>query len=81
MWEITNLNQFLKYNKIKKFAYDGCHKIYTLKNEEEEKDAEKLNYSIYSIDKIEEIFENSDCPLKFVREWDLKGFVFINQED
>lgn len=49
-------------------AYDGCHKIYVLENGDEVKDAIKLGYNIYSIDKLQEIYDGS-CPLRFVNNW------------
>ena len=71
----------MKINKIeikaKKFAYDGCHKIYILKNEEEEKEAVKLGYKINEIEELEKIYKNS-CYLKFIDSWDLSQ-IFVAQ--
>ena len=53
------------------FAYDGCHKIYILANEEEEDYAKKRGYDIYPIYKLQEIYKNS-CPLRFISSWDLQ---------
>lgn len=59
--------------KAKKFAYDNCHKIYTIKNNKEMKEALKCNYTIYPIDMIKNAYEYS-CGLKFISSWDLKTY-------
>lgn len=69
----------MKINGIKihqkKFAYDGCHKIYLLENEEEEKEALKYKFEIYNVEELEEKF-NQSCPLRMISTWDLeKGIV------
>ena len=65
----------MKINEIevnaKWFAYDGCHKIYTIKNKRQMKDAENHNYTIYPIELIENVYQHS-CGLKFISSWDLK---------
>ena len=37
-----------------KFAYDGCHKIYIIENEEDVKECKELGYEIYPISEIKE---------------------------
>lgn len=54
----------------KKFAYDGCHKIYVLANDIEEAKAKKSNYEIHDISEIKSTYEES-CELKFISSWDL----------
>jgi len=54
----------------KSFAYDGCHKIYILEDEEDEEQALEYEYNIYHIDEIEDTYENS-CPLRFISNWKL----------
>ena len=49
-----------------KIAYDGCHKIYIIKNEEEIIEALKYNYKLYDLDELEEIYNNS-CSLRFIQ--------------
>lgn len=51
------------------FAFDGCHKIYILRTEEE-KEALKMGYNILPIEKLKETYLNS-CPLKFISSFDL----------
>jgi len=46
-------------------AYDGCHKIYFLQDEERENYAKKYGYKIYPSSKLKEIYKHS-CGLKFV---------------
>ncbi len=54
----------------KEFAFDGCHKIYILRTEKENKEARKMGYNILNINDLEETYINS-CPLKFVSSFDL----------
>jgi hypothetical protein len=56
-----------------KFAYDGCHKIYLLRSEKEEKDAKDCCYQILPIEKLQETYKNS-CPLRFISTWDLTDY-------
>lgn len=62
-----------------KFAYDGCHKIYILEDEEDIKDALELNYIIYPMNKLPVIWYES-CPLKFISNWKLTK-MYISQDD
>lgn len=59
---------------IKQFAFDGCHKIYLIENEDNLKDAIKWGYSIYPIEDLQEKFEHS-CVLKFINTWNLETIV------
>ena len=52
-----------------KFAYDGCHKIYIIENDEDLKEAENLKYDIYDINKLKEIYNESD-RLRFIYNWE-----------
>lgn len=52
-----------------KFAYDGCHKIYIIEDEENEEEASD-GYKILPIEKLKETYENS-CELKFIHNWNL----------
>lgn len=69
----------LKVNGIeitqKQFAYDGCHKIYLLEDNEIA-DALNNNYEIVPIKKLAEKFVGS-CGLRFIDHWNLdkKGVV------
>jgi hypothetical protein len=62
----------------KSFAYDGCHKIYLLDNEEEWEDALSNDYDIYPISKLKEKFERS-CSLRFISPWNLDKPNYVNQ--
>ena len=55
--------------KGRRFAYEGCHKIYIIENEEESKEAIDIGYNLYSIDELEDIF-NKSCSLRFINSWD-----------
>lgn len=49
-----------------KFAFDGCHKIYILEDEEDRKEAEEYDYKIFDLEQLKEKYNNS-CSLKFIR--------------
>lgn len=60
--------------KATEFAYDGCHKIYLIEDEEDYQEA-KLGYDILPISVLEQTFRNS-CCLRFIANWKLdKGYV------
>lgn len=57
------------------FAYDGCHKIYLLEDDDDMFNASINHFTIYPIDKLLDIFYSS-CPLRFIDNWKLdKTFV------
>jgi hypothetical protein len=56
--------------KAKKFAFDGCHKIYLIESEEDLKEALEIGYDIYPIGKLKNAYKNS-CSLKFINNWQL----------
>lgn len=57
------------------FAYDGCHKIYLIEDNDDLRNAQELEYEIHNIQELEEVYNNS-CPLKFINNWKLdKTFV------
>ena len=60
------------------FAYDGCHKIYIIENDEEEQKAREYNYQILPIEELEDKFYNS-CELRFIYFWDLSKRAIIQQ--
>lgn len=49
------------------FAYDGCHKMYLLKDEEI-KQAEESGYKVIPIDRLPQVF-NDSCPSRFLYSW------------
>jgi hypothetical protein len=55
----------------KKFAFDGCHKIYLIENKAEEKEALSYGYHILPIRELPQAYENS-CSLKFISNWPLE---------
>jgi hypothetical protein len=57
------------------FAYDGCHKIYILENEQDKEQAKELEYEILPISELFETYQDS-CGLKFISNWQLnKDYV------
>lgn len=71
----------MKEIKAEMFAYDGCHKIYLLNNDEEMCQALECGYGIYDISLLKEKYENS-CPLRFITDWtDLKPIVEQGEEN
>lgn len=58
-----------------KFAYDGCHKIYIIEDEVDERKALELGYDIFIMDELEDAWNNS-CELRFISNWKLnKDYV------
>ena len=61
----------------KKFAFDGCHKIYLIENEYEEANARELGYNIHPIDELRLAYEGS-CSLRFISNWPLDNDEFVS---
>ncbi len=55
---------------VQSFAWDECHKIYLIENEEQKKEALELEYKIFPINKLKACYRKS-CGLKFISYWDL----------
>ena len=53
-----------------KFAYDGCHKIYIIEDEEDLEMAKEYEYEIHDIKELEDIYIQS-CELRFIDNWKL----------
>lgn len=53
------------------FAWDGCHKIFVIENEDEAKEARGLDYDIYPLEMLEDIYDRS-CEYRFIMSWDCK---------
>tara|TARA_R100000742_G_C4253014_1_gene71152 strand:+ start:647 stop:928 length:282 start_codon:yes stop_codon:yes gene_type:complete len=66
--------------KDKYFAFDTCHKIYILSNQDEIDQAIELGYEIKEIKDIVNTY-NKSCPYKFINYWNLKreDFRIIGQ--
>ena len=52
------------------FAFDGCHKIYVIENENEIEEAKALGYDVLPIDQIRKAYKNS-CKLRFINNFAL----------
>lgn len=63
-----------------KFAYDGCHKIYIIEDEVDERKALKLGYDIFTIDELEDTWNNS-CELRFISNWKLNKYYVKQLEN
>lgn len=60
------------------FAWDGCHKIYIIENQEELVEAKNVGYEILDIKNLETAWEKS-CELKFINFWNLDKDAIIPQ--
>lgn len=60
-YDISNINEF---------AYDGCHKIYLIEDEEDKKQAIETEYMIMKIEDLPRIWAES-CSLRFINNWKL----------
>ena len=56
-------------------AWDGCHKIYFLQDEQREAQAKAYGYEVFASDKIKTIY-GASCPLRFVFRWGLNNKDF-----
>ena len=63
-----------------KFAWDRCHKIYIIEDEQDEIKALDIGYNLYPIDLIQDCYENS-CPLRFISNWKLDKHIVNQFED
>lgn len=61
------------------FAYDGCHKIYVLANEEEKRQAQMAGYEIHNLHNLPKIWELS-CSLRFISTWSLTDYYVLQGE-
>lgn len=63
--KINNVNV-----KGDKFAYDKCHKIYIIEDNDDLQEAKETGYNIYPITDLENAYKNS-CELRFISNWKL----------
>ncbi len=63
----------------KKFAFDGCHKIYLLESRKDETEARAIGYSILPISELQDAYDSS-CGLRFISNWQLTT-SFVHQFD
>lgn len=59
------------------FAYDDCHKMYIIEDEQDLKEAKESGYTILPIKELENTYNHS-CPLRFISNWKLT-ISFIEQ--
>lgn len=64
----------MKINNVEvvgnKFAYDGCHKIYIIEDEQDEQKAHECGYKILEISQLVNTYKYS-CELRFIHNWKL----------
>ena len=58
-------------SKAEVFAFDGCHKIYLIEDENDIEEAREYGYDIYRIERLESAFRHS-CPMRFIQDWNFK---------
>lgn len=66
-----------KETQARRFAYDGCHKIYLIEDDADLENALSLGYEIRNIELLEETYNNS-CELRFINDWKLNT-VYVGQ--
>ena len=54
----------------KRFAFDGCHKIYLLEDDDQENHAREIGYDIRPIAELKNAYDGS-CGLRFISSWGL----------
>lgn len=62
------------------FAYDGCHKIYIIEDDNDLRDAQETGYDILHIQELENTY-NTSCPLRFISNWKLSKRYVKQCED
>lgn len=65
------------FTPAKQFAYDGCHKIYLIEDENDLNEARDSEYDILDISVLKKAWRNS-CGLQFISNWKLTE-RFVNQ--
>ena len=63
----------------KKFAFDGCHKIYLLESRKDVTEARAIGYNILPISELQDAYDGS-CALRFISNWELTT-SFVDQFD
>lgn len=63
-----------------RFAYDGCHKIYIIEDEDDRKEAEEYGYQMLDIAYLVDTWDTS-CELKFISNWKLDKQYVAQFED
>lgn len=74
----------MKINNVEvignRFAYDGCHKIYVIENQEDEQKSRECGYEILDISQLIKTYKDS-CELRFIRNWKLDKLYAAQFED
>ena len=60
-----------------RFAFDGCHKIYLIENQEQADNATELGYTLLPIADLPEAYESS-CSLRFISNWALDDSDWVS---
>jgi hypothetical protein len=76
---MTTANINGKETSAKEFAYDGCHKIYLLDQEQDRDEARDCGYDILPISQLQKTFDSS-CGLQFIDNWKLNK-CYVSQFD
>lgn len=58
--------------KANMIAYDGCHKIYLITNNNEADEAKSYGYRLAPVGYLNVIWESA-CPLRFIEFWDVEN--------
>ena len=53
-----------------RFAFDGCHKIYLIENQQQADHAAEIGYKLLPIADLPEAYKSS-CGLRFISSWGL----------
>ena len=59
-------------------AYDGCHKMYLVENEEQADNAIETGYRLYAATEVRTLWEES-CALRFINRWALLDGQWTNE--
>lgn len=54
-----------------RFAFDGCHKIYIIEDDNDYNEAVSYGYNIHNISELEDIYRHKTCDLVFISNWKL----------
>lgn len=54
-----------------KFAFDGCHKIYIIEDDNDYNEAVSYGHNIHNINELEHIYRHETCDLVFISNWKL----------
>ncbi len=61
------------------FAFDGCHKIYVVKDKQQAEQARGNGYEIHCLSELPQVWTNA-CPLRFISTWDLTDY-YVHQSE